>query len=316
MLRAMIGRELRAILRSPKFAGSFAVGAALIVLSVFLGIQEYRAATRQYETATTLASQQLREETTWMRMGTRAFRRPEPMQIFVSGVGNDIGRLSPIAASTPVELRHSPYADDPIFAFFRMLDLVFLVGVVLSLFAILFTYDAISGERQDGTLKLALANRVPRARYLIAKGVGSWLALVVPLAIPVALSMLLLVVYRVPMDGERWMRLGLLLAASLLYFTFFLALGLLVSALTRRPSHSFLIALLLWVMLVLIIPRAGIAISSQIVPVPGVAEIEGRRAEFARDAWAEHYGRMEARLREERNAHGGPDREPPGEKET
>ena len=84
------------------------------------------------------------------------------MQIFASGVNNDIGRLSNISTWTEVKLRQSTYSDDSLFALFRFIDFTFIVQVVLSLFAILFTYDTINGERESGTLKLAFSNAVPR----------------------------------------------------------------------------------------------------------------------------------------------------------
>ena len=88
------------------------------------------------------------------------------MQIFSSGVTNDIGRFSPVDATEAVSLRGSPYSNNPIFAVFRLLDLNFIFLVVISLFAILFTYDAINGEREAGTLRLTFANAVPRVKYL------------------------------------------------------------------------------------------------------------------------------------------------------
>ena len=41
-------------------------------------------------------------------------------------------------------------------------DWAFIIGYVLSLIALLFTFDAISGERERGTLRLMLANSIPR----------------------------------------------------------------------------------------------------------------------------------------------------------
>ena len=40
-----------------------------------------------------------------------------------------------------------------------MLDLGFIIKIILSLFAILFTYDAVCGEKELGTLKLTSPTR-------------------------------------------------------------------------------------------------------------------------------------------------------------
>ena len=51
-------------------------------------------------------------------------------------------------------------------------DWAFIIGYVLSLIALLFTFDAVSSERERGTLRLMLANSVPRHTILIGKFLG------------------------------------------------------------------------------------------------------------------------------------------------
>ena len=313
MLRILIEKELKAILLSPKFVATFGGCALLILLSVFIGIQEYRAALGQYETARQLTEQQLQEATSWWGVNLQVYRAPDPMQIFVSGVNNDVGRLSDISTWREVKLKDSIYTDDTLFAVFRFIDFVFIVQVVPSLFAILFTYDAINGELESGTLKLALSNAVPRGKYLLAKFVGAWLGLTVPLMIPILLGALIVLLMNVPMEAAHWVRLGTLLGASILYFTFFITLGLLVSALTRRSSISFLILLVAWIVLVLITPRAATMAAGQLIHVPSVSEIESQKDRFSTDCWTgfqrerqamweDRNRQMEGMSEEERNA--------------
>ncbi|MEW5795186.1 MAG: ABC transporter permease subunit [Candidatus Zixiibacteriota bacterium] len=295
MLSTFIQKELKAIVQSPKFVGSFVVCSVLILLSVFTGIREYQSATRQYEAGSQLVDEELRQETSWGRLATRTYRAPDPMQVFVSGLSYDIGRWSTISAQDPVKLVHSVYSDDPIFAVFRFVDFVFIVMFVLSLMAIQFTYDAVNGQRESGTLKLVFSNAVPRAQYLLAKCAGSWLGLVLPLGIPILLSLLLVLAMGVPLTAAHWMRLTVLVGISLLLFTFFILLGVLVSTLTRRSSVSFLIALLVWVGFVMIIPRAGVMAAGGIVEVPRMAEIEAQREAYANEKWTEHLNKITGR---------------------
>ncbi|MBX2990716.1 MAG: ABC transporter permease subunit [Bacteroidetes bacterium] len=288
MFITLLLKELRSILLSPKFTTTFAVVSILLLLSVYVGIQEFHSYTRQYHAANELVRQEMREARGWMQLNTRVYREPDPMQIFVSGVHNDVGRVSGITNWQPVKLVNSTYSDDPIFAFFRFIDFTFIVQVVLTLFAILFTYDAVNGERERGTLQLLLSNAVPRASLVIAKFAGTWFGLVLPLAIPVLISLLLLPLLGIPMTSDHWLRLGLLLGASLLLFTFFMAFGVLVSLLTRRSSVSFLFCLVAWVSGVLIIPRAAVMLAGRIVQVPTVAEVEARQDSYAKDQWSVH----------------------------
>jgi len=276
-MRLLIEKELKSILQSPKFIGTFAVFAILILMSIYIGIQEYRAAVRQYERASQLAEQELRERTSLGGLNVRVHRKPDPMQIFASGVHNDIGRSSNVNAVDAVKLTHSVYSDDPIFAVFRFVD------------------------SENGTLKLVFSNALPRAKYVLAKFIGSWLGLIVPLLIPILLGLLLILLHNIPMTSDHWARVSGLLGASFLYLTFFVAFGILVSTLTRRASVSFLTALVAWVAFVLIIPRAGTMAAAQLVPVPSAAEIEGQQDGFAKVRWQQHMAALEQRW-QKRNA--------------
>jgi len=298
MLATLIQKELKAIILSPKFVATFAVCSVLLLLSVYTGVREYRASVEQWEAAVQLVDQQAREAGGWHGFSYKTLRKPDPMQIFVSGLSNDVGRWSDISTSNSVKLRNSSYSDDPIYAVFRFVDFTFIVQIVLSLFAILFTYDAVNGERESGTLKLIFSNGVPRAKYLVAKCCGAWLGLVVPISIPVLLSLLIVMLYKVPLTGMHWAKLISLIGVSLLFFSLFVVLGVWMSTLTRRSSVSFLISLVLWVSFVLILPRAGVMAAGQMVHVPRVAEIEGQRDGYAKDLWGEHYKEMEARWTE------------------
>lgn len=296
-MKTLIEKELKSIILSPKFVATFSVCSILILLSIFVGIQEYQAAVRQYEAANELLVQQLREQSSFMGLSTRVYREPDPMQIFVSGVNYDLGRLSNINSFNSVKLTNSVYSDDPIFAAFRFIDFTFIVQIVLSLFAILFTYDAINGEREDGTLKLIFSNAVPRTQYILSKFLGSWLGLGIPLLIPVMLGLLLLMVFKVPVTETHWTKITILLASSLLYFTFFIAFGILVSALTHRSTVSFLFCLVVWVTFVLIVPRAGVMAAGQMISVPSVAEIEGQQDGFQKARWKQYTDKLEERWR-------------------
>jgi hypothetical protein len=164
------------------------------------------------------------------------------------------------------------------------------VQVVLTLLAILFTYDAINGERESGTLQLTLSNAVPRSKYVAAKFVGSWLGIMLPIALSVIVGLSLLFIYGISMTGYDWVRLVFLLGVSALLMTFFAVYGIFISAVTRHSNASFLICLVSWVAFVLIVPRAGVMLAGQVVRVPTDADMKNRYDVYAKDRW---YRQME-----------------------
>ena len=86
------------------------------------------------------------------------------------------------------------------------------------------------------------------------------------------------------MVATDWFKLVGLIGVSVLYFTFFITLGLLVSALTRHSSISFLLLLVAWITLVLIVPRGAVMAAGQLVEVPSVAQIESQKDRYRADA--------------------------------
>lgn len=285
MFRTVLTKELKGILLSQKFTLTFGVVSLLILMSVLAGIGEYTAGSRQYAAASQLVEQQLREASSWMSVQMRALRPPDPLLVFVNGIHNDLGRSSGINGQETVKLEHSVYADDPIFAVFRSLDLMFIVQVVLSLFAILFTYDAVTGEREAGTLQLSLANPIPRRTYILAKAAGIWAGLLLALSIPVILGLLIVTLSGVPLTSTDWVRIGALLIVSLLYFTVWVAGGVAVSSWTRTASTSFMACLVVWIAAVLIMPRLGVLVAENAIHVPTVAEVDAQKDGYAKGAW-------------------------------
>ncbi|MBN2416186.1 ABC transporter permease subunit [bacterium] len=285
MFRTLLEKELKNVLFGPKFPGTFIICSLLILVSIIIGIQDYKASVRSYDAAIRLEDQVLSERYSWRSLGTRVYRKPDPMHIFVSGVTHDIGRFSPVSEMESVRLQRSHYSEDPIFAVFRFFDLSFIYQVVLSLFAVLFTFNAVNGEREQGTLQLIFSNAVSRTQYIAAKYIGSWLGLVVPLLIPVLAGMLVVIASGVPVTGNHWAAIGAFIGVSTLYFSFFIALGIFVSACTRHSAVSFLGLLMVWVFFVLIIPRLGMMTAGRMIPVPSIAEIDGRIDAFSDERW-------------------------------
>ncbi|MDX2127691.1 MAG: ABC transporter permease subunit [Chloroherpetonaceae bacterium] len=287
MLKLLIEKELKAFLQSPKFVLSFSVMSILIILSVYLGVEEYHATKNQYETARQLAAEDLQSQTNWGSVYTRAFREPNPLMIFASGVQNDIGRKTIVSKWQENRLQGSLYSEDSVFAIFRVVDFVFIFQTVVSLFAILFTFNAINGEKESGTLQLTFSNSIPRALFISAKALGAIFALCFPLLIPVLLSFLIVVLFGVPMEPEHWLKACAIIALGLSHFIVFILLGILVSSSVRNSATSFLVLISLWITFVLILPRAGMMIASEVIPIPSISELDTKMEAFSKSKWDE-----------------------------
>lgn len=287
-MRYIIEKELREIIGSAKFAVTFGACSLLIILSFYVGAGNYRTLVRQHEAAKQENLRQMEGLTDWFSVQQhRIFLPPQPLATLVTGVSNDIGRTVEVRGRGELTADDSRFNEDPIFAVFRFLDLDFIFQIVLSLFAILFAYDAICGEKERGTLKLSFSNAVPKEQYILGKLFGSYLALGVPLLVPILVGCVLLLLLGVPMSGDEWMRLGVIVVAGLLYFGVFLTISVFVSSLTRRSSSAFLMLLVIWILAVLIIPRSAVLVAGRTVDVPSVDELASQKNRFNAQLWSE-----------------------------
>ncbi|MCY4569620.1 MAG: ABC transporter permease subunit [Candidatus Poribacteria bacterium] len=165
-------------------------------------------------------------------------------------------------------------------------DWTFIIGYILSLVALIFTFDAISGEREHGTLRLMLANSIPRRTVLIGKFLGALISTTIPFMLAVLVNLLILsTASAVHLNIQAWGRLGIIFCIALLYTCLFLALGLLVSARVQQSAVSLLILLLTWVTFVVFMPSTLASLAS------------GFSSSMSRDEYDERYGQSDAELR-------------------
>ena len=287
MFRLIVAKELREIIASTKFAVTFLVCSLLIILAFYVGARNYQVSMAQYEMAVAENLEQMKAHTDWRTIQHRIFLPPQPLMTLVTGISNDVGRNIRVVARGELAPQDSRFNDDPVFAVFRFLDLDFIFQVVLSLFAILFVYNAVNGEKEQGTLRLTFTNAIPRDTYILGKVTGAFLALGIPLLIPILIGCLLLPLMGIPMTGDDWMRLSLIIVTGLLFLGAFSTLSLFVSTLTHRSSSSFLILLVAWIFAVLIIPRASVLLAGNMVDVISVDEMANQKIHQQYQAWEE-----------------------------
>ena len=294
MFRLLVEKELREIIGTTKFAVTFGVCSVLILLAFYVGARNFQVSQAEYEAARAENIKQMEGLTDWSRIDHRIFLPPQPLATLVSGISNDVGRTTEMRTQGELRSENSRFNEDPIFAVFRFLDLEFIFSIVLSLFAILFAYDAINGEKERGTLRLSFANAVPRDKYILSKLIGAFLALGVPLLIPILIGCVMLPLLGVPMTGSGWSRLAMVVLAGYLYLGVFLTLSVFVSALTEKSSSSFLLLLVVWIFAVLIIPRTAVLISGRAVDVPSIDKVNYDKNRFMAQLWLEDREKMQA----------------------
>ncbi len=155
-------------------------------------------------------------------------------------------------------------------------DLMFVVQVLLSFFALILAYGAVTGEKERGTLGLIYSNSVKRAPLILAKYLSALLIIGLSLLLGLILSLILLhVVSGVPLSSSLILSFSLFFLASLIYLSVFILLGIAFSVLSHRSKNSLVLGLLAWVFLVIVLPKStGMLLTLKRFDVPTGEEID------------------------------------------
>ncbi|RKU20257.1 hypothetical protein C6500_09140 [Candidatus Poribacteria bacterium] len=162
------------------------------------------------------------------------------------------------------------------------IDWVF-IGIFMSFFVILFTFDAVAGERAQGTLSLMMSNQISRAQMLLAKYLGAFFTLMVPLTIGILMN--LLVIYlsgNISFDSSDWFRIFGMVGLFTLHISIFIFLGLFFSSRVSNAITSLVWLLLTWVCLAFIFPSLIGLFVGTLDPIPSIEIVSSRkRAQLA-----------------------------------
>ena len=293
MLGNLIRKEILDQIVSARFLILSAIGALVIWLSLFSGCIYYQARLEDYRLAQAAARERVRQLMAadeldpfnpWreLRRPQLITRPPTAMSIFVRGLDPGLGRSLP-AFGIREGAKLSPAAVEPRLGYFPPLDLGFTVRVVLSLFVLLFTFDAVCGEKEAGRLSLISSFPVPKDRLLLGKLIGALVPTLAAYGIPLLLGLaVVLMLPDVALTGTELLRLFCMFAAFAVYLAAFICVGLFASSVTHRTATSFVLLLSFWAIGVIIVPRVSLIAAEGIRPAPSVQEYQAEKTLVAK----------------------------------
>ena len=268
MLTTLIRRELLDNLMTFRFAAAVFIMLLLIVANTAVLIQDHKRRLVGHNTAVEMHQRQLQEKKTYSAGMDKLLvdRPPNPLSILSSGfdkrLGNEVLASYGFVPTLWDAGMHG--SDNPFMDMFASMDIVFILEVVLSLLALIFAYDALAGEYENGTLRLVLTHPVARGYILFAKYIGAMLCLLVPLLVSLLLAVILLVMSTsIFLSADDLLRIGGIILASIGYLSVFYLIGLLISAAVRRTSTALMLSMFVWGFFVLVYPNVILALISR-----------------------------------------------------
>jgi ABC-type transport system involved in multi-copper enzyme maturation permease subunit len=259
LIRTIIKREFLDNLLSFKFIACVLVAVVISLANTSILTRDYQDRMKDHDRGVASAREALTKVPVYSSLTVKLYRKPPPVSIFVAGVERKAGNYAEIpilGMDIPTSLRGGA-AKNEFAAAFSIFDFSSVIIILFTVLAILLSYGAISGEKEDGQLSLALSNSVPRSKILLGKYLGALVSIAVPLAFCFILGVLfVLFSNNIGLDGDFFLSMAGLYVVSLLYLSSILLLGLLASSRTRTSFASLLFLLTFYLVFTFLLPQA------------------------------------------------------------
>ena len=272
MLRIIIWREFLANILTLRFLLGLIICTGLVCLNTWVLVRSYTQRLGDYRRAVDANTNEVRNIQTYSQLSysrsPSAEKKPPLLSVLNEGLAGRLGNSVKVSHVVEPVKTTQHGSDNPYLVVFPRIDLTFVFQIVISLLAFLFSYDAIAGERQSGTLALVLSNPIPRGKLLFGKYLGGILSLAIPLVVSLLVALLFVFLSpNVVISVSDWVRIGIFCLVSLIYMSVFFTLGMLFSTWVGRTTTALILTMFFWVLFVLIFPRASAFAVSKLIPI-------------------------------------------------
>ena len=266
----------------------FAVGAVVCVVltTVFMPIlaADYRQRLEAYNKNVTDNETELRKAVVYRNIRHTIYRPPAVLSAFSAGLEKQLAGTAQIELEKVPELSVTQRGGNPYLPILSVFDESLIFKIIISILALLVAYDTVSGEREQGTLRLMFSDPVARHHLLLGKFIAGLITLSVPVIITFVVGLVVLLSYpMVAISSTDWIRIGLMFVASLAFTAVMYQFGLLFSSLARRSAISMVLGLFIWILFAIVIPNASVQLATQIQPLESQEKRDGRVASINQD---------------------------------
>jgi ABC-2 type transport system permease protein len=253
---------------SPRFVIGFLLCLVLIPFSILTNVSNYRDRADQFRVDRDASEKTVREVRVYSMLRPEVVLPPPPLSVFSKGISDQVGNRvkiwlgdKPVLAAGKTES-----GDNPFLASFFSIDFADIAAIIFSLLALIFSYDALTREKEDGTLRLQMSNSLGRSTFLAGKILGIVATLFPILVFSFLLSVVLVLFSRnIVFTAAEWGRIALLFGLSLLYLAVFVFIGILISSRSKSSVTSLVLCLFLWVFFVFLVPNLSANLAESFV---------------------------------------------------
>ncbi len=308
MLMTLIQKEMMHHILSIRFVALLLMCLLLVPLTLYINYRSYLQNQVNYQESIKLSASETNSESRkWMpnspppdpnKEVSKLFLEPTPLSVFAKGLEGSLPSYLGMTRNG-VKQGSMSLGEASLSSALGNLDFLFVVSTVFSLLALLFTFDAVAGEREAGTLRITLANALPRDVFLWSKLIGGYIMFVVPFLVSFLLGLLVLVWQGFPLgESDIFWRVLSLTLVSLLYIGVFFAIGTVISTYLDNSKTVLIVAFTFWVLAVLIAPRVGFLTAKLIAPARAIQSVYMEKTAIRNNLSAEKDNRVGKKIRE------------------
>lgn len=166
-----------------------------------------------------------------------------------------------------------PAEDNADFSRAGQLSVAWVLQFIVPLFVIVVTFGAVAGEREGGTLSLAMSQGLRLPQMLLGKGIASLGAILI-IVVPLIVLCLIGFELAAPLADHHGAgsRLGWMGAGYLLYLCSFAGLSLLISTISNTRRNAFFALTAIWLLVTIAVPRIAADVAGAVHPTPTPSE--------------------------------------------
>jgi ABC-type transport system involved in multi-copper enzyme maturation permease subunit len=268
MLKTLIKKEIFEALLSFRFLFGTLSCLILIPIGIYVNMKEYEQRRVEYQEIERLYQERSAGQV-YINVQAEGYRPPSILSVFSFGLESFLPNKVVTSENGDYQISKEQGIGNPESSLFGKADFLFNVGFIISLLGLIFTFNSISGEKEDATLRLVMSNPVPRWQVILAKMIGNYAVLIIPFLISVVVGLILLNtsgVVSIFIHG-LFLPFALILLVTLAFILAMCNLGLLISTLTHRSIISMITLLFIWTALVLSWPKISPMIATILYPV-------------------------------------------------
>lgn len=201
-------------------------------------------------------------------------RQPAPLMFIAEGGEQYLPNVLKI---TPWMVDHSfvVVAVKSLVPKFENLDWVYIVGIFMSLLALFFSFDAVSGEKEAGRLSLTLSYPVKRFEILLGTCLGTVSSFLPTMLLGVLVNLVIISLFHGQIfNAETGVRIALALVLSLVYVSLFSLIGVLASCFVHKSSVALISGLLVWVLFIVVIPSGAGVLARTVTVIPSDKDVQ------------------------------------------